>query len=490
MGISSYLKSGVSSLLGKSPSQTPPIPRASREEVLSPPVHGGMKGGSSKLARNTVQVSCCLALLLCLTATALPAQPASDTLLTSYILESLRNHPDIQSMRSMVDAQRSRTEMSRGWMNPELRVGLMNISETFDTHVDPMTMWQIGVMQRLPFPGKLKTSGEANEAKTRASIADVQAAEQDMVAMVTMKYYELAGLLEVRKALQYGQDLTQQMVAASSAMYSSGNGSQADVIGAQVETKDWETRLISNQAEIDRKRADLAYAIGRSTPDGLIDPVMPTNAPSPPPAVDSTMVDTIPTVRSSELQAEAARWEVKRAKLDYWPDLNLMLGYGLRSYVRQMKLDEATGQMKWVHADVDNMVSIELSGSVPLFYRGNQKARIHEMSAMQRSKEEQAQAVRLEKIRLLRDIQAQWTDRLNRLDVVSHSIVPDAELAWQAGLADYQGGKIPFTTLSQARLKLVMSQMNEAMLRADAWALQGEWNAILENTTAEIGNER
>jgi outer membrane protein TolC len=431
-----------------------------------------------------------LAVLLWLAAVPALAQPASDTLLVSYIRESLRNHPDLRSMRSMVVAQESRTAMSRAWMNPELRVGLMNVPESFDTHMDPMTMWQIGVMQQVPFPGKLKTSSQANEARTKASIADVRTAEQDMVAMVTMAYYELAGLLEIRKALQNGRDLTQQMVAASSAMYSSGMGSQADVIGAQIESKEWDTRLLSNQAEIERKRADLAYAIGRSTPDGLIDPVMPAGAPSPPPSVDSTLADTIPAVRSSQLQAEASQWEVRRAKLDYWPDVNVMLGYGLRGYVRQMVLDEATGQMKSVRSDMDNMISIELSGSLPLFYRGNQQARIHEMSAMQRSKEEQAQKMRLEKIRLLRDLHAQWTDRLNRLDVISESLLPNAELAWKAALADYQGGRIPFMTLSQARMRLVMSQMDEAMLRAEAWALQGQWNAILENTTAKIGNER
>jgi len=444
----------------------------------------------NRLPKMAVKGWSCLAVLLWLAAVPVAAQPTPDSLLVSYIRESLRNHPDLRSMRSMVVAQESRTEMSRAWMNPELRAGLMNVPESFDTHMDPMTMWQIGVMQQVPFPGKLKASSQANEAKTRASIADVRAAEQDMVAMVTMAYYELAGLLEIRKALQYGQDLTQEMIAASSAMYSSGMGSQVDVIGAQIEAKEWDTRLISNQAEIERKRADLAYAIGRSTPDGLIDPVMPAGAPSPPPSVDSTIADNVPAVRSSELEAQAARWEVRRAELDYWPDVNVMLGYGLRGYVRQMVLDEATGQMKSVRSDMDNMISIELSGSLPIFYRGNQQARIHEMSAMQRSKEEQAQNVRLEKIHLLRDLHAQWTDRLGRLDVISQSVLPDAELAWNAALADYRGGRIPFMTLSQARMRLVMSQMDEAMLRAEAWALQGQWNAILENTAAEIGNER
>jgi len=431
-----------------------------------------------------------LAVLLWSAAIPVLAQPTSDTLLASYIRESLRNHPDLRSMRSMVIAQESRTAMSRAWMNPELRVGLMNVPESFDTHMDPMTMWQIGLMQQVPFPGKLKTSSQANEARTKASIADVRAAEQDMVAMVTMTYYELAGFLEIRKTLQYGQELTQQMVASASAMYSSGMGSQADVIGAQIEAKEWETRLISNQAEIERKCADLAYAVGRSTPDGLIDPVMPAGAPSPPPSVDSTMADTIPAVRSSQLQAEAGQWEVRRAKLDYWPDVNVMLAYGLRGYVRSMELDEVSGQMNSVRTDMDNMISIEFSGSVPLFYRGNQRARIREMSAMQRSKEEQAQKIRLEKIRLLRDFQIQWTDRLNRLNVISESLLPNAELAWKAALADYQGGRIPFMTLSQARMRLVMSQMDEVMLRADAWALQGQWNAILQNTAAETGNER
>ncbi|MBK6766482.1 MAG: hypothetical protein IPG71_09255 [bacterium] len=84
----------------------------------------------------------------------------SDSLLASYVAESWKTHPNIDRMRAMIAVESSRATMNNSWMNPELRAGLMNIPESFDAHADPMTMFQIGAMQQIPFRENLKLQGE------------------------------------------------------------------------------------------------------------------------------------------------------------------------------------------------------------------------------------------------------------------------------------------------------------------------------------------
>ncbi len=188
----------------------------------------------------------------------------------------------------------------------------MNVPESFDTHMDPNTMWQVGVAQQIPFPGKTRAARQAGALKTRAAAASYEEARYRMAGMVAEAYYDLAAALKVRHLLIRGAALAADMTAAATAVVTAGTGSQAEVYRGRVEEENWKVKLTQSAAAIDRKRATLAYAIGREDPATLTDPVMPDSLP---PDIDleaALAADSVirsPTFRRAQLEADAAKAE-------------------------------------------------------------------------------------------------------------------------------------------------------------------------------------
>ncbi|HEY3296076.1 MAG TPA: TolC family protein [bacterium] len=421
------------------------------------------------------------ALALCAVA-AFAQTAAPDSTLAAYVQESWQNHPDIQSMRAMIAAEENRTRMNSAWMNPELRFGLMNVPQSFDTHMDPNTMWQIGLMQQVPFPGKLSASAQAGTLRTKVAEATVDETRFQMAAMVAMAYYDLAATLAVRKVLEHGKELANEMTEAASVMVSTGMGTQSEVMRSRLEAESWNVKLTNNLADISRKRAALAYALGRDVDSTLANPVLPEGLP-PEIALDSALqrasIDNTPALKRLALESGAARADVRRARLDYWPDVTLGLSYGLRGYLRTMSTSEMTGITTNSKIKQDPMISLELAAPLPLFYKGNQRAKVRELSAMQSSREAELAKARLTKEQELRDLYARWKQSVDCCRIEQGKILPQTEDTWRAVLIDYRAGKAPFVSLSEARMKVVMAEMDVIMHKADGWAVYRQWQAAL-----------
>lgn len=409
------------------------------------------------------------------------AQPSSDSLLASYIRVHLTHHPDIQSMRATVEAERYRVVSERAWMNPELHAGFTNAPTDLDFHKDPMTMIHVGVMQQIPFPGKRSTASRVGEARIRAAEANVRAAEYDMTDMVVTAYYDLAAALTVRHSLERGRELSKLIIESSAGRLSTGTGSQSDVLRARLESEEWNQKLVSNQADIDRKRADLTYAVGHGDVTALHDPILPDGLPPLPPLeafLSPDSLDKTPEIQQAYFQLKTADATVRQAKLDYWPDLSIALTYGIRQDLRT-NMDSHAGAAAPRTINQDNMLSMDVAAPLPLFARGNQNARLSETRALRRSAEDEVLRARLAKAQELRTLYALLREKVTNHRIVADAVLPRASDVWQSTQLEYTTGKLPFTGLSEARLSILKAEIDEIVLRADAWATYFRWRAAL-----------
>lgn len=429
-----------------------------------------------------------LSILIVLCAISSSAQGfESDSLLASYVAESWKSHPNIERMQAMIAVERSRATMNNSWMNPELRAGLMNVPESFDVHSDPMTMFQIGAMQQIPFPGKLNAARQAGEARVRAATSILDQERFRMAAMVAMAYYDLAAALETRQMLEQGLVLTKQAVDAAASLLSTGKGSRTEVLRAGLEQEEWDLKLLANASEIDQKRAELAYSIGRTNDNALVNPILPNALP---PLIDLdaglALVEnaSTPQVKIAQAQLRATEFELRRAKLDYWPDVKLGLAYGIRGALKGAGTDPHTGEPISQSLKQDNMVTIEVSASIPLLSRGNQQAKISEARAMSRSQQSEQKESMLNQQQELRIVHSEFAKTINQYEV-NRQVVEQSEAAWRSALVDYQAGVYPYMGLSDARTVLVMAQIESVMYRAKAWATYRQWQSLLGNYSVD-----
>ncbi len=400
-----------------------------------------------------------------------------DSLLTAYISEALTNHPDLASMQAMVEAESSRVSMAGSWMNPNLMLGLMSLPTSFDFHEESMTSKEIGFMIRIPFPGKLRSAKEAQIANVVSARYDYEQMRWDMTAMVRMAYYDLAGNLEVQTALLEGKRLAGDMVTAAQIMASSEMGSQADILRAQLQYDQWRKRIIENEQRIQVSRSRLAAAMGRTSADDLQNPATLSEPPALPKL--KTLLDAylaeVPSRKSQKARLESSQASVRRADLDYWPDVDFTFKYGFRDYLQA----GAMGGDPMMITPLDNMISLEASLPVPLFYRSNQKAMIQENKAMAAK----AQADYLSGDIKLRDEVRQGYARLETarrtFDLIADTLLPGAEATFRASLTDYQSGRLPFMSLNEALMQVVMQKMDRTMALADIYMAVAELERLL-----------
>ncbi len=383
----------------------------------------------------------------------------------------------------MIEAESARGEMSRAWMNPTFSAGLMNIPQTFDAHSDPETMFQFSLMQRVPWPGKLEASSDASNARVDASKLDLAGARQEMAAMIAMAYYDLAGLIEIDSLLHSGLNLTDEMVQAAERMAGSGMSAQSDVERARLEQQNWRLKIIASRGEIGRKTARLAYLTGLGTDSVAgFNLHLPSDVP-PIPNLDSLLtsggINRAPVILAADSRVNAAESDLARARREWYPDVDVMLAYGIKPYLRNNGVDPMTGLPSTGKTYPDNMISLGITVPIPLFHKGNQEARIAEILAMRNQRADELANAKLKLKERLETLQASWEEHNACCSLVRQQQIERTEGLYRATLIDYRAGKAPFMALSQAQMSLVMAKMNFVMSRADAWRVSAEWNAAL-----------
>ena len=81
--------------------------------------------------------------------------------LSDVISEALDKNPAVQSALHAVEAQKHRIPQAKSLPDPEASVGWMGNLTPFSVQEgDPSSYRGVGVMQSVPYPGKLKLRGE------------------------------------------------------------------------------------------------------------------------------------------------------------------------------------------------------------------------------------------------------------------------------------------------------------------------------------------
>jgi cobalt-zinc-cadmium efflux system outer membrane protein len=408
-----------------------------------------------------------------------PLPAGQDSLLHSYIEESLANHPNLNSMRAMIEAQEARIRMAGGWMNPNLMLGIMNLPTSLDFHEEGMTATEIGFMLRLPFPGKLSAAKQAQEASEASTRSEYEQMQLTMISMVRMAYYDLAGNLVVSAALDEARNRAADMVTTAGIMTSSGMGSRADILRAQLEFDQWGKRVIESDRRIADARSRLALALGRTSTEGLHDPI-PLSAPEALPSLEDLIgpsLEQIPYRQAQEEKVKVAEFELKRVRLDWWPDVDLTVKYGFRGYLNPGPDAIAMGLTDPM--EQRDMLSLQAAFPLPLFGRNNQGAQVAENEARLRQTQADYQAGGIN----LRDEVRQVYNRLQAAQatyrLISDTLLPRAEEIFQASLPEYQTGLIPFMSLNVALMQVVMQKMDQAMALSEAHMARAELERLV-----------
>jgi cobalt-zinc-cadmium efflux system outer membrane protein len=133
----------------------------------------------------------------------------------------------------------------------------------------------IGASQELPFPGKLRLRGEVAKRAADVEGAEVDAIKASVADALKSDYLQLAYLQKTLGILQENERVLDQLIQDATAHYKVGQGSQADVLQAQVERTKIIREITMHHEQMGKLQADLKALLHRDqdSPDIVTEPL-------------------------------------------------------------------------------------------------------------------------------------------------------------------------------------------------------------------------
>ena len=217
-----------------------------------------------------------LTLALALACGSLPSHAAAAGL---TLAESERIAIDrdamLREMRAQGAAMRERAVMDGELMDPQLRVGAVNVPvDSFSFDAEDMTMLEVGVVQEFK-PGRSRQLSR-KQMQQLAAAMDATALDRERIVRreVRKLWTQLAYVGAARTLLADQASWVEQLRQSARARYASGEGRQLDVLQAGLDA----AMLREQQLDLDRDdamyRSQLSFWLGaedaaRAQPSGI-----------------------------------------------------------------------------------------------------------------------------------------------------------------------------------------------------------------------------
>ncbi len=221
-----------------------------------------------------------ITIVLATTASALGQKSATSTPtpLASLLAEASRNNSEIKTAN---DAWRAAEQVPRQVSTlPDPTFTYQNLSVGSPRPFAGYTTSNfayigIGASQELPYPGKLRLRGETAKRAADVKQADLDATMDSVADAVKVDYIRLAYLQKTLVILRENEKVLDQLIQDATAHYAVGQGSQADVLQAQVERTKILREITLNNEERGDTEAELKGLLHRDqdSPDIIAEPL-------------------------------------------------------------------------------------------------------------------------------------------------------------------------------------------------------------------------
>ena len=241
---------------------------------------------------------------------------------------ALTHNAELRASRGRVEAAAGRAEQARQWTNPELELSVEDVPARRGSFSDSKNL--IGLAQTVPWPGKKKLDGQIGATGTRESEAEASLRRVELARDVKTAFFRV--LTEERLASVAAELLKFAEAAATTARkrVAAGAAPDQEQLRAEIQSEQARAELAGFERELAGARQDLAALLGR--PDWSDAKLAGALAEKP----DFSLLDNAterwltnhPSVAAARLACERAELELRRARLEPYPDVRLGVAGG------------------------------------------------------------------------------------------------------------------------------------------------------------------
>jgi len=386
-------------------------------------------------------------LITLLTALLLSAQygeAAGTVVLRELLHEARENNAQLKSLRELVRSKEAGARVEGAFDDPTLKVEMEDLSKNAPQNTAPgnAMMARYTLSQMLPFPGKLSLKERIAGKETSVTRALYAEKELDVFASLKEAYYDYAYLTEAVKLTEEIKGILSYMSKIAESRYSTGLAPQQDVIKVQLENTMLANELIMLSAEKEMGAARIKPLIGKGQdyPLGAASELPKNKVEFKTEVLIEAAIRKNPGVLMIENEAAAGDLGVELAKKDFYPDFML----GLAPIQRDGRFET-----------YDVMFQMTL----PIWW-GKNNSKVTAASANASSARARLLAERLSKSFEVKEAALQAEAASSMMSLFKTGIIPQAELAFESAMKNYQSGKVDFLTLLESGRELKKTRLS------------------------------
>ncbi len=389
---------------------------------------------------------------------AAPQHAAPVTTLATLLKEAEQNNPQLLAARDSLQAAKQVPAQVSALPDPQFQLQQVNVGSPrpFAGYTNSEFAYVgVGASLDILYPGKLKLRGEV--AKRDADIASNRSdsVSRTLFAEIKAAYFQLGYLAETLTLLQDDGRLLKQIEQAAESRYRSGQGTQQDVLQAQVQ----ETKLLRDismhHLEAGKVQTRLKQLLNRPQSSTDIEPATLTETP-----LDTTFDQLLSALQSQNPDIAATQNAIAREKVrvdaahkDFYPDFNVAYMF------------ERTDPS---HFRSYNQITFGIK--IPLHYEKQRSELAQAEADLSRSRNEhEAQSQQT-----AADLHQQYLIAEQAADVLKiyrEGLIPQTRAAVQSGLAAYRSNRQDFQSLLTSYLDVLRLE-------------QEKWQSVADHETA------
>jgi cobalt-zinc-cadmium efflux system outer membrane protein len=387
-----------------------------------------------------------LALLAVAAADVGPAPNPLDTDPAVRVLveQALSSSPDIGRADAAARAEGARAPQVGSLPDPTLTLGIQNDGfNGIQIGTMETSYWQVMLTQPIPWPGKL--SARAAAARSQASVAGGETGRLRLTttAEVERAYVDLLLVRGQIALLAKLEVLWKEAEVMARTRYEVGQGSQSDLLRAQLER----TRLQQRRVALEGEERTRLQALNRLR-------VHPLDEPIPTPRSLSAFTDPVlraadeavadaerrsPDLAIAALSVQTADRRIDSAKKDWFPDFAVTAGVMPRGQIEPM----------W---------TVQLGVTLPIWGATKQSKGVEESEARREADLRGEESVRLQVRLRAQERRTLLAAALQTLDIYRGGILVQSDATIRSTMSQYQVGKVTFPSVLEVLRGLVVDE--------------------------------
>ncbi len=331
----------------------------------------------------------------------------------------LERNPSIKSFEGKLKAQRFRIDPEASFPDPVIGISFKNermVNEQF-----------IFFSQKIPFPGKLKLRGKIAEKEFLRVEENLKSLTLSFIAKIEELYSKLFYYSRAIEILLKKKEILKKALKIAETKYSVGEGIQSDIFKAQVEISRIEEEIILMRQMLKSIEGEINSLIDfpQDTSLGKPEEIQLYELNFELKTLLEEAEKSSPILKEAKFMIEEKMKEVEFSKKEFYPDFMLQGGKAFRGSMYEI------------------MIGIE----IPIYFKRKQenllKASISELESAKKN----YNSIKNEIFFMINEnfIMAKASENLVKL--YRERIIPQATLALESSISNYQVGKIDFITL-------------------------------------------